>query len=63
MRDGAPPLPERAAAVARSFEGVRVGCDVIGHTEREWEELRRARRRIVDAVLTGGIELASRRRA
>ena len=61
MKDGAPPFLERVGQVARHFEGVGVGCDIIAHTESEWEQLRRARRRIVDVVLAEGIELASRR--
>jgi predicted nucleotidyltransferase len=61
MKDGAPPFIERVVQAARYFEGVGVGCDVIAYTESEWEQLRRERRRIVDAVLGEGIELASRR--
>jgi predicted nucleotidyltransferase len=61
LRDGGPPFLERVAELARSFEGLGVGCEVVAHTESEWERLRRERRRIVRAVMDEGLELASRR--
>jgi predicted nucleotidyltransferase len=61
LRDGDRPARDRAEDVARFFEGAGVGCDVLVHGESEWDRLRRDRRRIVDAVLAEGVELAHRR--
>lgn len=63
VKDGAQAFAARSAELARHFEGVGVPCDVVAHTESEWAELRRERRRIVDAVCAEGIELASRPRS
>ena len=35
LRDGAAPFLERLTPLARMFEGVGVGCDVIAYTESE----------------------------
>lgn len=63
MTDGSRSFPERIAAVARHFEGVGVGCDIVAYTAAEWDQLCRDRRRIVDVVRSEGIVLASRREA
>lgn len=60
VKDGAPPLRERIARVSRHFEGIGIDHDVLVHTDSEWAELRRQRRRIVEAVLCEGIRLAGR---
>jgi predicted nucleotidyltransferase len=45
VRDGAGPFLERIADLAREFEGVGVGCDVIAYMESE-VRASRARRRV-----------------
>lgn len=59
MEDDTARLLDRIAEIARHFEGAGVGCDVLVHTQSEWDRLWRERRRIVADVL-GGLELARR---
>jgi len=50
----------RSADLARCFEGVGIGCDVLAFTEAEWRRMRSEGRRLVDAVEREGIVLARR---
>lgn len=50
----------RSAMLARAFEGVGIGCDVLAFTEAEWRRMRSEGRRLVDAVERDGIVLARR---
>jgi len=50
----------RSAELARAFEGVGVGCDVLAFTEAEWRRMRSEGRRIVEAVEREGLVLARR---
>ncbi len=61
LRDGAAPFLARTERLRRAFEGLGIACDVISHSESEWERLRQEGRRIVRAVLEEGLELANRR--
>jgi predicted nucleotidyltransferase len=60
VRDGAPPLLDRIASLARHFDGIGIGCDVIAYTESERDALAGHRGPFAKAVLEEGVELARR---
>jgi len=60
VRDGAGPLLDRLANLAREFEGVGVGCDVIVFTESETRALRARGAAFSRAVFEEGVRLAAR---
>jgi predicted nucleotidyltransferase len=57
VRDGAAPFRERIPVIARHFDGVGVGCDVIVYTQGERTRLSG---RFARAVLEEGTLLAAR---
>lgn len=60
LRDGAGPLLERLPGLAREFEGVGVGCDVIAYTESEARASRARGDAFARAVYEEGVVLATR---
>lgn len=60
VRDGAGPFLGRLADLAREFEGVGVGCDVIVFTESEARALRTRGDAFSRAVFGEGARLAAR---
>jgi predicted nucleotidyltransferase len=60
LRDGAAPLLDRLADVAREFGGTGVGCDVIAVTESERRVLRDRGDAFSRAVFDEGVSLAER---
>jgi len=60
VRDGAPPFLDRLPDLARAFDGVGVGCDVIAYTESERCALAQRGDRFAHTVLDESILLASR---
>ena len=60
LRDGAGPFVERLSSLARMFEGVGVGCDVIAFTESETRALRACHDAFARAVFDEGSILATR---
>lgn len=54
------PFLQRGAELAVHFRGIGVGCDVLAYTEAEWRLLKAEGRRIVHAVESDGVLLASR---
>jgi predicted nucleotidyltransferase len=61
LRDGAGPFLERLAPVARNFDGVGVGCDVIAFTESEARASRARGDAFARAIFDEGLILATRR--
>jgi predicted nucleotidyltransferase len=60
LRNGARPFIERIPDLARYFEGVGIGCDVIAYTESEYAALVERHDAFARAVLDEGIPLARR---
>jgi len=60
LRSSTQPFVDRGAALSRFFDVAGLGCDVLAYTESEWEELRRAGRRLVSVVDEEGMVLARR---
>ena len=60
LRDGAGPFLERLSSLARMFEGVGVGCDVIAFTESEARTSRIRGDAFSRAVFDEGMVLATR---
>ena len=60
VRDGAGPLLGRLSDLAREFEGVGVGCDVIAYTESEARAARARGDAFARAVYEEGVALATR---
>jgi predicted nucleotidyltransferase len=60
VRDGAGPFLDRLAGLAREFEGLGVGCDVVVFTESEARALKERGDAFSRAVLQEGVELAAR---
>lgn len=58
VRDGAEPFLARVSDLARAFEGVGVGCDVIAYTESETQAARARGDAFARAVFDEGIVLA-----
>jgi len=61
--DGAPPFLDRIAGLARHFEGVGIGCDVIAYTESERDALLKSGDRFARTVFGEGLVLARRESA
>jgi predicted nucleotidyltransferase len=62
VRDGAEPFLARVSELARAFEGVGVGCDVIAYTESETQAARARGDAFARAVFGEGIVLAGKRK-
>ena len=62
VRDGAAPLLERSSELARAFEGVGVGCDVIAFTESEMQGASARNDPFTRTVFEQGEVLATRKR-
>jgi predicted nucleotidyltransferase len=60
VRDGAQPFLERLAELAREFDSLGVGCDVIAFTESEARALRARGDAFSRAVFREGVSLAAR---
>ncbi|MGH7331806.1 MAG: nucleotidyltransferase domain-containing protein [Candidatus Rokuibacteriota bacterium] len=60
VRDGAGAFLHRVTSIAREFEGVGVGCDVIVFTESEAREARAHADAFARAVFDAGVTLATR---
>ena len=60
LRNGAARFLDRIPDLARYFEGVGIGCDVIAYTESERDTLAAHRDAFAVAVLDESIVLASR---
>jgi predicted nucleotidyltransferase len=60
LRDGAAPLLDRLADVAREFGGIGIGCDVIAVTESESRALQDRGDAFARAVFDEGVSLARR---
>jgi predicted nucleotidyltransferase len=60
LRDGAAPLLDRLADIAREFGGLGIGCDVIAITESESRALRDRGDAFGRAVFDAGVSLARR---
>jgi predicted nucleotidyltransferase len=58
LRDGARPFLDRIPDLAKHFEGVGIGCDVIAYTESERVALAQRRDAFARAVLDQSISLA-----
>ena len=61
VRDGAGPFPERIPDLARGFEGIGVGCDVIVFTESETQAAKVRGDAFMHVVFDEGVTLATRR--
>ena len=60
LRDGAGPFLDRLPGLAREFEGVGVGCDVIAFTESETRASRVRGDAFTRTVYDEGVALATR---
>lgn len=61
VRDGeAAPFLQRIEDLARAFEGVGVGCDVLAYTESEWGQLAAGGSRFAATAHAEGLVLARR---
>ena len=60
LRDGADPFLDRLPGLAREFEGVGVGCDVIAFTESEIRASRARGDAFTRTVYDEGLALATR---
>lgn len=60
VRDGAGPFLDRIPPLARAFEGVGIGCDVVVYTQSERAALALRQGLFARAVLAEGLTLASR---
>ena len=60
LRDGAGSFLDRLVPLARMFEGVGVGCDVIAFTESEARAARGRRDAFARALFDEGVVLATR---
>ena len=60
LRDGAGPFLDRLPGLAREFEGVGVGCDVIAFTESEARASKARGAAFARAVFDEGLILATR---
>jgi predicted nucleotidyltransferase len=60
VRDGAGPFLDRLPGLAREFQGIGIGCDVIAYTRSETDALRRRGGRFAGAVFEEGRCLAQR---
>jgi predicted nucleotidyltransferase len=60
LRNGARPFLDRIPDLARYFEGIGIGCDVIAYTESECQALAERHDAFARAVLDEGIPLARR---
>jgi predicted nucleotidyltransferase len=60
LRDGAGPFLDRLPGLAREFEGVGVGCDVIAFTESETRASRVRGDAFTRTVYDEGLALATR---
>ena len=60
VRDGAGPFLDRLGGLAREFEGVGIGCDVIAYTESETRASLARGDAFTRALYAEGIALAAR---
>ncbi|MBI3048973.1 MAG: nucleotidyltransferase domain-containing protein [Acidobacteria bacterium] len=60
VRDGAAPFLQRSESLARYFEDVGVGCDVLVYTESEVERLTAGGPSLVRTALREGVRLGGR---
>jgi predicted nucleotidyltransferase len=60
VRDGAGPLLERRNPLARMFEGIGIGCDVLAFTESEARASKTSGDAFSRAVFGEGVVLATR---